>query len=259
MIRWAPAAILRSRRSHSVVASAAVGSSAQAIVNDGRLPDRRAGRVLAAVEAGQDLDEPDRVDVPHPGRARKIADPRRVAGERQDVADAERVGAQQLRLERHEVPVAGRDVDDALEVEVVLDPERHGERAHPHPGHRRVADVDDVDAGVLEHAGRLDRALDADGARRVDLDRDDVAAVRRGPARAATVAAAASVAAATSARIEVVGAARAPLPAPRRHRSAPTRASIAARIAAMCSGVVPQQPPTIAAPASSMSPTIRPR
>ncbi len=38
-----------------------------------------------------------------------------------------------------------------------------------------------------------------------------------------------------------------------------TRASIAARMAAMWSGVVPQQPPTIAAPASSMSPTIRPK
>ena len=35
--------------------------------------------------------------------------------------------------------------------------------------------------------------------------------------------------------------------------------SIAARIAAMCSGVVPQQPPTIAAPAASMSSTIAPK
>ena len=35
--------------------------------------------------------------------------------------------------------------------------------------------------------------------------------------------------------------------------------SIALRIAAMCSGVVPQHPPTMAAPASSMSPTIRPK
>ena len=38
MTRWAPAAILRSRRSHSVAASAAVGSSAQAIVNPAGAP-----------------------------------------------------------------------------------------------------------------------------------------------------------------------------------------------------------------------------
>ena len=38
MIRWAPAAILRSNRSHSVAASAAVGSSAQAMVNPACCP-----------------------------------------------------------------------------------------------------------------------------------------------------------------------------------------------------------------------------
>ena len=146
----------------------------------GLLPDRRAGRVLATVEPREDLDQADRVDVPDAGRARQVADPRRVPGQGQDVADAEGVRAEQLGLERHEVAVARRDVDDALEVEVVLDPERHGQGAHPDPGHRRVADVDHIDAGRLEEPGGLDRALDADGARRVDLDRDDVATVREG-------------------------------------------------------------------------------
>ena len=60
--------------------------------------------------------------------------------------------------------------------------------------------------------------------------------VRAGAVAAASAAAAASVPGATT-----------------------DRASIAARIAAMCSGVVPQQPPTIRAPASSMSPTIPPK
>ena len=102
----------------------------------GRLADRRAGAVLAAVEPGQDLDEPDRVDVPDARAGRVVADPRRVAGQGQDVADAERVGAEQLRLEGHQVPVAGREVDEALEVEVVLDAERDGQGAHPDAGHR---------------------------------------------------------------------------------------------------------------------------
>ena len=132
----------------------------------------------------EDLDQADRVDVPDPGRARQVADPRRVPGQGQDVADAQGVRTEQLGLERHEVAVARRDMDDALEVEVVLDPERHGQRAHPDPGHRRVADVDDIDAGRLEEPGGLDRALDADGARRVDLDRDDVATLLEGAGEA---------------------------------------------------------------------------
>ncbi len=55
----------------------------------------------------------------------------------------------------------------------MLDPERHGQGAHPDPGHRRVGDVDEVDAGVAQEPGGLDRPLDADAPRRIDLDRDD--------------------------------------------------------------------------------------
>ena len=165
----------------------------------------------------------------------------------------ERVRAEQLRLERHEVPVAGREVDDALEVEVVLDPERDGHRAHPDAGHRRVADVDGVDAGGLEQPRGLDGPLDADRARRVDLDRDDEAAVRGAPGAGRSAGGASGVAArrrrdrrddrrASRGR-------RAARSAPARRTGA--RASSAARIAAMCSGVVPQQPPTIAAPAAT--------
>ena len=96
-----------------------------------------------------------------PGAGRIVTDSGRVAGQREDVADAERMSAEQLRFERHQIAIARREVDDALEIEIVLDAERHGERAHAHARHGAVADVDDVDAGVLEEAGGLDRALDA--------------------------------------------------------------------------------------------------
>src|SRR6478609_2756526 len=134
MTRCAPAASLRPRRSHSVAASAAVESSAQAIVNPARWP----------------IDRPDRIDVPDAGACRVIADPWRIAGQGDDVANPERMSAEQLRLEGHQVPVARRAMDKALEVEVVLDPERDRQGAHPDPGHRRVGDVDEVDTGVAQ-------------------------------------------------------------------------------------------------------------
>ena len=67
-------------------------------------------------------------------------------------------------------------MDEALEVEIVLDPEGHRQGAHPNPGHRRVGDVDEVDTGIAEEPGGLDRPLDPDAPRRVDLDRHDEAA-----------------------------------------------------------------------------------
>ena len=122
-----------------------------------------------------DADETGRVDVPDAGAGGVVADPRRVAGERQDVPDAQRVGAQQLRFEGHQVAVARREVDQAFQVQVVLDAEGHGHRAHAHAGHGAVADVDEVDAGLLQQPRGLDGALDAHRARRVDLDADDEA------------------------------------------------------------------------------------
>ena len=220
----------------------------------GPLADRAAGRVLGEVEPGQHLDEADRIDVPDPGPGRIVADPRRVAGQRDDVADAERMGAEQLGLEGHQVPVARRAVDEALEVEVVLDPERHGQGAHPDPGHRRIGDVDQVDAGVAQEPGGLDRPLDADAAWWVDLDRDDEVAGRRaarpggsGVARRWRLSARGD----RSARVVVIEARSVSVEAGAAGAAVASSASIAARIAAMCSGVVPQHPPTIRAPAAS--------
>ena len=153
--------------------SAAVESRAQAIVKPARWPidapdgsSARFSRVRISISPIESTSQ-----TPGPGRV--VADPRRIAGQGDDVPDAERVGAEQLRLEGHQVPVARRAVDQALEVEVVLDPERDRQRAHPDPGHRRVRDVDDVDARVAQEPRRLDRPLDPDAPRRVDLDRDD--------------------------------------------------------------------------------------
>ena len=142
----------------------------------GPLADRRAGRILGQVEPREDIDQTDRIDIPDTGPRRVVADPRRIAGQGDDVAHTEGVGAEQLGLEGHQVSVSRRAVDQALEVEIVLDPEGHRQGAHPDPGHRRVGDVDEIDAGIAEEPGGLDRPLDPDAPGRVDLDRHDEAA-----------------------------------------------------------------------------------
>ena len=269
MTRWAPAASLRSSRSHSVAASCG-GRVERAGDRERRLlpiaepawSSPRLRRVRISIRPIESTSQT-------PGAGGVVADARRVAGQREDVADAERVRAQQLGLERHEVPVAGRRVDDALEVEVVLDPERDGHRAHPDPRHRRVADVDDVGAGVAQQPRGLERALDPDAPRRVDLDREHEppvgervgeprsgAAARRSSAASANAVRGARARASESRRVGRRSAAGAR--AARRASAVPS-ASSAARIAAMCAGVVPQQPPTIRAPASSSRGTIEPK
>src|SRR3972149_5038792 len=99
-------------------------------------------------------------------RARIVATMGWTPSQRQDVADAEPMAAEDLRLEGHDVPVAGREVDKRLEADLVLHREGHGQAAHAHARHRRVADVHEVDAGGLEQAGAPARAR-AGGAGRV--------------------------------------------------------------------------------------------
>ena len=245
-------------------ASAAVGSRAQAMVNPARWPIGEPAWSSPRLRRARISIEADRVDVPDARPGRVVADPRRVAGEGQDVADAQRVGAQQLRLEGHEVAVARREVDHALEVEVVLDAEGHGHGAHPHPRHRGVADVDDVDAGRLQQARGLDASARCGRERGGSISTETTkrprpgraAEARRRRARRRRRAARRgrprlrSPAARGCGRARPAAAGRAP--AARRPRRSRPRRRATARIAAMWAGVVPQQPPTMRAPASSI-------
>ena len=268
--RWAPASSLPGQPLHLQLEVPRRGVQGAGDGEAGRGPDGPAGLVLAPVEPAQDADEADRVDVPDAGCPRVVADSRRVAREGQDVADAQGVGTQQLRLQGHQVAVAGRDVDERLEAQLALDGEAHGQGSHAHPGHGAVADVDEVGASVADELGRPQRALDAHGARRVDLDADDEAPLGEGRGEAGRR---------RCGHLDARGVrgpawhqqhgrragSRRPRPpaGPDRRRrpsrrgarsSRPARRassrSRAWRIAATCSGVVPQQPPTRRAPAA---------
>ena len=97
----------------------------------GRRVDRPAVEVLAAVQPRDQPREPDRVDLVDAARARVVADLGRVARDREDVADAFRVRAEQQRLEPHHGRVARRQVRDRLDAARALDRARRHHRAHP--------------------------------------------------------------------------------------------------------------------------------
>src|SRR5947209_18217725 len=95
--------------------------------------------IEALVELFDDLDEPDRIHVPDTARTRSQAVTRRVTGERDHVAYAQRVRAQEVRLERHGVPIARGEVDEGFETNALFDQGSEGDTVHAHARHRTVA------------------------------------------------------------------------------------------------------------------------
>ena len=92
-----------------------------------------------------------RVTLPRSGGGRKPdrsspLDRVRVAFDAEDVADAKGVGAHHVRLEGHDVPVAGRAVHNDLDLRLLTQDRAHRDGAHPDFGHGAVADVHAVRA-----------------------------------------------------------------------------------------------------------------
>ena len=79
-----------------------------------------AGEVPPLVEALQDADEADGVHVPHRGGIGIVSHPGRVPGQSDDVAHAQRVGPDEVRLNGHEIAVARGEVDDGLQADLLL-------------------------------------------------------------------------------------------------------------------------------------------
>src|SRR5579864_2329339 len=108
-----------------------------------------AGPVHALVELLDDLDESDGVHVPNTSCLGLDAGARRITGQRDDVSNSQRMRTKQIRLKRHRVSVASREMDEGLESNLLLDKCRECDAVHPHTCHRAVADVDAVGTGLL--------------------------------------------------------------------------------------------------------------
>ena len=149
------------------------GVQRRADAERGRQADAVTGRVQSLVHPLQDLDEADRVDVEDRRGADVVAGARRVALEGEDVADVERVGAEQVGLDAHQVPVATGEVHVDVEPGRLPHEQRRRQDGHPHTTERAVVDVDDLDAALLEDLRALDELLDGVAPGRVELDGDD--------------------------------------------------------------------------------------
>src|ERR1051325_6695537 len=138
-----------------------------------RMPtDRVVGPVHALVELLDDLDEPDRIDVPYAGRAWIAAHARRIAAQRDHAPNAERMGAEQLRLQRHQIAVARGEVDQRLDAHTLFGQRGEGDTSHAHAGHRAIADVDAIRASGLDQRRAFEHLGRVEAARRVDFDAD---------------------------------------------------------------------------------------
>src|SRR5204862_4694271 len=129
--------------------------------------------VLAAVQAREQLDEPDGVDLVYAAAARIVAGLRRVAGDGEDVPHTLGVRTEQDRLEPGERHVARRQVRDRLHARETLDRDGRHDPAHASTRARVVVDVDELRLVRVAHgARRVDQGLRVRAERWGELDGD---------------------------------------------------------------------------------------
>src|SRR5262249_31011035 len=86
----------------------------------GRPTDRRSTVVDSLVEALDNADQADGIDVPHRPDPWVGARAHVVAGQREDVANSQRMHSQQVRLQRHEIAVSTREMEKRFEANLLL-------------------------------------------------------------------------------------------------------------------------------------------
>ena len=202
--------------------------------------DRVGADVEAVIEAADDVDEADGVDVEDRRGVGVVAELGRVAGEAEDIAQADRRCAKQVGLDAENVAVAAGVVQDRLDAGVLLNLDAEALGAHARRGAGRVGHVDGVDAELGEQARAFNLLAAVDALGRHDFDERDESALLDERADAGTLA---------EGRGRRFGGDLSVLAASLT-RACASMARMAERMARMWLGVVPQQPPTICAPAA---------
>ena len=131
------------------------------------------GPVGALIQAMQNFDEADGVDFVDSARFGIVADRRRIAGDREDVANAaDGPRAEQHRLQSDDVVVARGEMRNRFDA-ARFERARSHQRVHADAGHRAAVHVDDIDFARRHDA--IDLFVDAierQTFRRIDFDAD---------------------------------------------------------------------------------------
>ena len=173
----------------------------------------------------------------------------------QQVAQPDRRRAEQVAEHAEQVAVAAAVVRDRLDADLLLDEHARQQRAHAALRARAVGHVHRIDARVLELRARRASMRVAStprgGTISTDVTNSSARDLRR-PARALGERHRRRRRLRSRCRVRRVGAARVRQLIAHARRAAASRGAsgrMPSTIAWMCSGVVPQQPPTIFAPA----------
>ncbi len=114
-----------------------------------RLADLGSSVVQAEIEAALDqLDQTRRDEVIIIHGFGVIADCGRIAHNNKNVADAQRMGSEQVTLDAQQIATSGRKVQGGVDPNPEIDEAADRPGAHSHPGHRAVSDVDHICAGL---------------------------------------------------------------------------------------------------------------
>ena len=169
-----------------------------------------------------------------------IPDRGRIAHDHEDIAQAEGMGSQQVALDTQQIPPTCREVQGGFHADLTLDDIADRPGRHAHARHGTIGHIDHIRAGFLEQGSPGNEFMGGETARRVHFGGNDKFPFRQflgqlgrrfafGDFRSLRL-------------LQYEWRTCAPQPG--------GLAASALRMAAICSGVVPQQPPMILAPAS---------
>ena len=161
------------------VGRAGIGGDADGEV--GADANRVRADVQAVVQAAHDVDQSDGIHVKDSGGVGIVAHLGRVAGDAQNVVQAERRGAQQVRLNGKKIAVTAGVMQNRLNTGVLLNLEAEALGAYARRGARRVRHADGVNAQLREQLRTLDffDAVDALGRHGLN-QRDETALFEQG-------------------------------------------------------------------------------
>ena len=111
--------------------------------------DDIAANVQSPIQVMHNIDQADGVHVEDSGSIGIIAQLGRVAGDAQDIPQAHRRRAQQIRLDAEHVTVAAGVMHDGFHPHLLLDEQRERLIAHARRGPRTIGDVDAINAHRL--------------------------------------------------------------------------------------------------------------